>query len=183
MTTGIREAQPSIRTFNTANHITGVDLDIRVVDQGMTPWFVANDVIKALGLYASEYRRLDDVEKRLLRREQLGLKPGKPMIVISESGLYKLIMRSDKPQARAFQDWVTKVVLPAIRKDGMYVAGEEKVSTGEMTEDEMILKAMEALKAKCDRLAEENEYMDNLPTLSGISLIGPAGATVGLCCS
>ncbi|MCC5978084.1 MAG: hypothetical protein JJU21_08480 [Salinarimonas sp.] len=41
--------------------------------------------------------------------------------VISESGLYKLIMRSDKPQAREFQDWVTRVVLPAIRKDGMYV--------------------------------------------------------------
>lgn len=34
---------------------------------------------------------------------------------VSESGLYKLLMRSDKPEARAFQDWVTKVVLPAIR--------------------------------------------------------------------
>lgn len=38
-------------------------------------------------------------------------------IIISESGLYKLVMRSDKPEAKAFQDWVTKVVLPAIRKD------------------------------------------------------------------
>lgn len=37
--------------------------------------------------------------------------------IISESGLYKLIMRSDKPQARPFQDWVTKVVLPTIRKE------------------------------------------------------------------
>lgn len=46
---------------------------------------------------------------------------------VSESGLYKLIMRSDKPAARAFQDWVTRDVLPAIRKDGMYVMGEEKV--------------------------------------------------------
>jgi prophage antirepressor-like protein len=40
--------------------------------------------------------------------------------LVSESGLFKLIMRSDKPQAKPFQDWVTKVVLPAIRKDGMY---------------------------------------------------------------
>lgn len=174
-----------IRTFNTANHITGIDLDIRVVDQGGEPWFVGSDVLKALGLSgpnaSNHYRKLDDVEKRYIDRIIVGLAPGKPMIIVSESGLYKLIMRSDKPQARAFQDWVTKIVLPAIRKDGMYVAGEEKVSTGEMTEDEMILKAMEALKAKCDRLAEENGYMDNLPTLSGISLIGPAGATVGLC--
>lgn len=41
-------------------------------------------------------------------------------------------MRSDKSQARPFQDWVTKVVLPAIRKDGGYVAGEEKLATGEL---------------------------------------------------
>lgn len=51
-------------------------------------------------------------------------------------------MRSNKPEARAFQDWVTKVVLPAIRKDGAYVMGEEKVVTGEMTEDELVLKAI-----------------------------------------
>ncbi len=43
-------------------------------------------------------------------------------------------MRSDKPEAREFQDWVTRKVLPAIRKDGMYVAGEEKVKTGEMSD-------------------------------------------------
>ena len=47
--------------------------------------------------------------------------------LISESGLYKLVMRSDKPEARQFQDWVTRVVLPAIRKDGGYIQGEEKV--------------------------------------------------------
>lgn len=56
-------------------------------------------------------------------------------ILISESGLYKLIMRSDKPQARAFQDWVTCDVFPAIRKDGIYVMGEEKVHSGELNED------------------------------------------------
>ena len=38
--------------------------------------------------------------------------------IISESGLYKLVMRSDKVEAKEFQDWVAKVVLPAIRKDG-----------------------------------------------------------------
>jgi len=52
------------------------------------------------------------------------------LLLITESGLYKLIMRSDKPEARKFQDWVTREVLPAIRKDGMYVAGEEKLKTG-----------------------------------------------------
>lgn len=45
------------------------------------------------------------------------------------------------PAARAFQDWVTEVVLPAIRKDSIYVMGEEKVATGELSEDELVLKA------------------------------------------
>ena len=55
-------------------------------------------------------------------------------MIVSESGLYKLIMRSDKPIARYFQDWVTREVLPAVRKDGAYIMGEEKVRTGEMSE-------------------------------------------------
>lgn len=59
---------------------------------------------------------------------------GTGLAAVPESGLYKLIMRSDKPEARQFQDWVTREVLPAIRKDGMYVAGEEKVKTSEMSD-------------------------------------------------
>lgn len=48
------------------------------------------------------------------------------MKVVSESGLYKLVLRSDKPDAKPFQDWVTQEVLPAIRKDGAYIDGEGK---------------------------------------------------------
>jgi prophage antirepressor-like protein len=59
--------------------------------------------------------------------------------LVSKSGLYKLIMRSDKPQARAFQDWVTRVVLPAIRKTGGYVVGEEKVAAGELADRPCVL--------------------------------------------
>ena len=40
----------------------------------------------------------------------------------------------DKPEAKAFQDWVTGTVLPGIRKDGGYIKGEEKVATGDMSE-------------------------------------------------
>lgn len=57
-------------------------------------------------------------------------------------------MWSDKPQARPFQDWVTGTVLPAIRKDGAYIMGEEKVVSGEMGEDEFVLKAMMILQGK-----------------------------------
>ena len=53
------------------------------------------------------------------------------MRLVTESGLYKLVLRSDKPEAKEFQHWVTSVVLPAIRKDGAYIEGEERASPGQ----------------------------------------------------
>jgi len=81
------------------------------------------DILACLGLPVSgasgaHYRKLGPDEQRKVDRIHLGLRPGRPMTVVSESGLYKLIMRSDKPQARAFQDWIARDVLPAIRKTG-----------------------------------------------------------------
>ena len=88
------------------------------------------------------------------------------MVTISESGLYKLIMRSDKPEAQDFQNWVTRVVLPSIRKDGAYIMGEEKVASGEMDEDEFVLKAMTILQSKVERLKQETvsfRWLDKMP--------------------
>ena len=81
------------------------------------PWFVAADICKLLytmnGSNASHFtKHLDETEK--LRGNPIPGKGGFSPLLISESGLYKLIMRSDKPQAKAFQDWVTKEVLPSI---------------------------------------------------------------------
>ncbi len=89
------------------------------------PWFMAKDVIEVLGIVNVTFAvaPLDEVEVKRLTRSIFGLtKGGTAVPVISESGLYKLIMRSDKPQAKPFQDWVTKVVLLAIRKDGAFHA-------------------------------------------------------------
>lgn len=86
--------------------------------------------------------------------------PGGPQRVniITESGLYKLIMRSDKPQAKHFQDWVTRVVLPTIRKEGAYVAGEEHIGKGTEEDDEaIILRAMKIMERKIEKLKEERE--------------------------
>lgn len=78
--------------------------------------------------YPSKLVRMIEIEGR-----------GRGNVIISESGLYKLVMRSDKPQARSFQDWVTREVLATIRKDGMYVAGEEKRKTGKVSDDKLTL--------------------------------------------
>ena len=118
--------------------------EVRVVYLGDTkaPWWVAVDVCRALCMDmrhgATPYvRRLEPTEKFMVSRDTLnsdqGVAPlfkgssGKhssQFILINESGLYKLIMRSDKLEARRFQTWITCEVLPALRRDGYYVTEE-----------------------------------------------------------
>ena len=136
-------------------------MDLRVIEQDGQPWFVGKDVADALGFTIDNMKyhakqSFQDDEKRVVKLP--GFR-GFGVLVLNESGLYKLVMRSDKPEARAFQDWVTRVVLPAIRKDGAYVLGEEKVVTGEISEDELILRAMQAQQKKVDRLVLERDRL------------------------
>ncbi|WP_065760376.1 BRO-N domain-containing protein [Pseudomonas defluvii] len=119
------------------------------------PWFVAKDALAGMGYpqtsHANILKKLADDEV-ILKQIQKGVRS---VSLISESGLYKLVMRSDKAEARRFQDWVTREVLPAIRKDGAYIMGEEKVATGELDEDAFIAKAMDIMHRKIERLKEE----------------------------
>jgi hypothetical protein len=78
---------------------------------------------------------------------------GKDMVLVRKSGL----MPSDKPEAKALQDWVNRVVLPAICKDGAYVLGEEKVATGELSDDELFMRAMNIMFRKVDQLPQERD--------------------------
>lgn len=75
---------------------------------------------------------------------------------INESNLYKVIFQSRKPEAEQFTEWVTNEVLPSIRKTGGYIAGEEN-----MSEDELILKAMNVLNAKVENLRLENQKLED----------------------
>lgn len=114
--------------------------DIRVVVMNGQPYFCGPDACAILELNNTgmAYIRLGEDEKINIRRTDINLSGrGRPMIFITMSGLFKLVLRSDKPEAVEFQDWVTRVVLPALFKDGMYVAGAEKVTTGEMSDDEL----------------------------------------------
>jgi len=136
---------------------------VRVIMRGETPWFVATDVCKCLGLHAKHARKqLGDSELGYVARIDLGLPAGKHMCIFSEAGLYKVTLRSNKPEARPFQNWVTREVLPAIRKDGMYVVGEENVRTGGMTEEELVLKAMTLLQRKAERLTLERDHYQDI---------------------
>ncbi len=61
-------------------------------------------------------------------------------------------MNSELESAERFEAWVMETVLPALRQDGGYIVGEEKVKTGEMSEDEFIFKAMQIMDKKLERL-------------------------------
>jgi prophage antirepressor-like protein len=91
------------------------------------PWFVAKDVCDILGLTnpTEALRNLDDDEKNTLRISEGIQRRGNPNVsVVNESGLYALIIRSNKPEARVFRKWVTSVLLPVVRKTGKYAPGE-----------------------------------------------------------
>lgn len=92
--------------------------DVRALSVDGKPWFVAKDVCDALALDHTALRKLDDDEKG---RDSIPTPGGDQQVsVVSEPGLYKLVMRSRKPEAKAFQRWVTHEVLPAIRRHGAY---------------------------------------------------------------
>lgn len=98
---------------------------MRVVKIDGEPWFVAKDVANLLGFSQVPHMlRIPDEDEKGVRIVDT---PGgrQEAAIINESGLYSIILKSRKPGAKRFKKWVTGTVLPAIRKDGAYVMGEE----------------------------------------------------------
>lgn len=95
--------------------------EVRTVEMGGEPWFVLKDVCNILGI--SKYRdtaaRLDADERGSVEVDTLG--GTQQVIAVNESGLYHVILRSDKPEAAPFRKWVTSEVLPTLRKTGSYM--------------------------------------------------------------
>lgn len=98
--------------------------EVRTVKMDGEPWFVLKDVCNILDINnASDvYNRLDDDEKGVAQIDTLGGR--QKMSTVNESGLYHVILRSDKPEAAPFRKWVTSEVLPSIRKHGAYMTPE-----------------------------------------------------------
>lgn len=91
--------------------------EVRMVQKGGEPWFVLTDVCKVLELSNPTIvaQRLDEDERSKFNLGRQGR-----AVIINESGLYSVALRSDKPQAKPFRKWVTSEVLPSIRKTGEY---------------------------------------------------------------
>lgn len=93
---------------------------LRVVIRDGDPWFVAKDVCDALEIVNTRdaTSRLDDDEKGVAKTDTLG--GMQEMTIVSEPGLYSLVLRSNKPEAKTFKRWITHDVIPSIRKTGKY---------------------------------------------------------------
>lgn len=98
----------------------GENLVRSMLDEAGDPWFVAKDVCRVLEIekYRDAVARLDEDERGSVLVDTLG--GPQQMATISESGLYSLVFRSRKPEARAFSKWVRAEVLPTLRRTGTY---------------------------------------------------------------
>lgn len=124
---------------------------IRSVMVNNEPYFVAKDVCDILEIKntTQAIQRLDEDERTMFNIGRQG-----ETNIVNEYGLYNLILASRKPEAKAFKKWITHEVIPAIRKTGGYIAGEES-----MTEDELVLKAINVLQIKVENYRLQNQKL------------------------
>ena len=148
------------------------DQPVRTVQRDGEPWFVLKDVCAVLGLESAHKvaERLDGDERNQIPLiDSLGRR--QETTVINESGLYNVILRSDKPEARPFRKWVTGEVLPSIRKTGGYISGQDSLSPEELMAKALMVaqKTLAERDARISALTVENqilqpkaEYFDQL---------------------
>lgn len=145
-----------------------------LTDEAGEPWFVAKDVCDILGIDTNHLREaLDDDEITNLRNSEVWNQPGRAPLIISEPGLYKLIMRSRKPEAKEFQRWVTHEVLPSIRKHGAYMT--QQTLDKALTSPDFLIQLATKLKEEQEKVKElepKARFAGAVAASDGTCLIG-----------
>lgn len=129
--------------------------EVRTIEKNGETWWVLKDVCNVLSLSDTNKvaERLDDDE--LTRNKFVSGGQNREMLCINESGLYSVILRSDKPEAKPFRKWVTSEVLPSIRKHGAYMT-PETLEAAILNPDTMI--------QLCNALKDEQDKNKTLQT-------------------
>lgn len=154
-----------------------------LTDEAGEPWFIAKDVcdILELGNTTNALRALDEDEKTNFTNCNVAQNGGRAPLIISEPGLYKLIMRSRKPEAREFQRWVTHEVLPQIRKTGGYIAASESDSDEDIMARAVLVaqktierknQQLQAKDAQIKVLEPKARFADAVAASDGTCLVG-----------
>lgn len=126
------------------------------------PMFCLIDICKALELSNSRIvaDRLDEDERRKLDLPRQG-----ETWFVTESGLYAVILRSDKPNAKKFRKWVTSEVLPSIRKTGSY---NKPMTTAEKIQ--LLAQGNEELNERVDKVEDKIDSLENDMPLYGCEI-------------
>lgn len=147
------------------------------------PWFVAKDVCKCLeiGNSSQALSYLDEDEKGVIISDT----PGGPqsLSIISEPGLYSLILRSRKPQARAFKRWITHEVLPALRRSGHYSMPSSTSSTAPAIDADLARRMLDRLTIIEQQLAplkEKASRFDAFLAVDGTASLTEAAKMLGM---
>lgn len=120
--------------------------EVRTIECNGEPWWVLADVCKVLEMSNPTVvaGRLDTDERTKFDLGRQG-----EATIINESGLYSVILRSDKPQAKPFRKWVTSEVLPTIRKHGTYMTPETIEKT--LSNPDFIIQLATTLKTEQEK--------------------------------
>ena len=135
-----------IQIFNYQNN------EVRTVEMNGEPWFVLKDVCEVLGIshITDTAKRMDEDEVGQTEvTDSMGRKQS--TYIINESGLYNVILRSDKPEAKPFRKWVTSEVLPSIRKHGAYMTPETLQAA--ILNPDTLIQLCQQIKAEQDKNA------------------------------
>ena len=149
-----------------------------LTDEAGEPWFVAKDVCDILELENSRKATadLDSDEKNTVTISN-GIAGNPNKTIISEAGLYRLIMRSRKPEAKDFQRWVTHDVLPSIRKHGAYMT--KQTLDKALTDPDFLIQLATKLKQEQEaRRKAEAEIEAQKPKVLFADAVGASDGTV-----
>ena len=132
--------------------------NVRTVERDGDAWFVAKDVADVLGIQniRQNLDELDDDEKGVCNVYTLG--GNQSMTVISEPGLYALVLKSRKPEAKEFSRWVRHEVLPAIRQHGGYLTPAKMEEA--LLNPDVIIRLAQALKAEREKVTALTEQVE-----------------------
>ena len=145
--------------------------EIRTVVKDNQPWFVGKDVAIVLGYSNTRdalQKHVDVEDKDVANRDTLG--GNQSLVIINESGLYSLILKSQLPGAKQFKRWVTSEVLPSIRKQGAYLT--EDVIAKTIQDPNYILKIIQAFSDAKQELKISHQIIGELkPKVDYLDLI------------
>lgn len=147
---------------NNLQAFTYNSVDVRAVQRNGEPWLVLKDVCRVLGIsnHKMVAQRLDQDEVSLADLID-GLGRNQSVTIVNESGLYNVLLRSDKPEAKPFRKWVTSEVLPSIRRSGGYINGQESMTPEELMAQALMVaqKTLADREARISSLTVENQML------------------------